>query len=82
MAVQWMKIEDGWKSEAKRIFRAEMTRRGITYDRLVELLKENGIGDSVPNLKNRVSRGKFDFTFVLKCMHAMGCKTLTLDVDE
>ncbi len=73
-----MKTEDEWKAEAKRIFRAEMTRRGVTYDRLAELLHEIGVEETVPNLKNKVSRGKFDFTFVLKCMAAIGCRTLHL----
>lgn len=73
-----MRSEEEWKSEAKRIFRAEMTRRGVTYERLVESLCAIGVEESVPNLKNKVSRGKFDFTFVLKCMEAIGCKTLKL----
>ena len=76
-----MKTEEEWKAEAKRIVRAEMTRRGVTYERLVALLKELGIDESVPNLKNKVSRGKFDFTLVLKCMVAMGVKKLTVVIE-
>jgi Domain of unknown function (DUF6471) len=76
-----MKTEDDWKTEAKRIFRTEMTRRGVTYDRLVELLREIGVEESVPNIKNKISRGKFDFTFMLKCMEAIGCKTLNISCE-
>ena len=78
MTVFAMKSEEDWKNEAKRIFRAEMMRRGVTYERLVDLLRDIGVEESIPNLKNKVSRGKFDFTFVLKCMTAMQVRKIAI----
>ncbi len=40
----------------KRLFRAEMTRRGVTYEELSERLAAIGVNDTPVNLRNKVAR--------------------------
>jgi hypothetical protein len=37
-----MKTEAEWAEDTKRLLRAEMTRRGITYDELAERWRRSG----------------------------------------
>ena len=62
----------------KGILRAEMTRRAITYDKLTEILKEQGVNDTAVNIRNKVARGGFSAAFFLQCLTAIGCKSLQL----
>src|SRR5438094_710549 len=54
-----VKSEDEWADDVKRLLRAEMTRRGVTYDDLAEKLAEIGVIDSSVNIRNKVARGRF-----------------------
>jgi hypothetical protein len=38
-----------------------------------------GVDDNEPNLRNKVSRGKFTVGFLLQCMTAMGVHAIRLD---
>lgn len=76
-----MKSQTEWAADAKRLLRAEMTRRGISYEALAEKLATLGVDDSVVNLRNKVARGKFSAVFLLQCLEAMGCRTLRLNED-
>jgi 3-mercaptopyruvate sulfurtransferase SseA len=64
--------EVDWDSEAKHILKAELARGGMTYKTLVKRLEAMGIDDSETAIANRISRGKFPFTFFLQCMRAIG----------
>lgn len=76
-----MKTEDEWAEDAKRLLRAEMTRRGVTYDGLAEKLAELGISDTAVNIRNKVARGKFSAAFLLQCLAAIGARHLRLSED-
>jgi hypothetical protein len=76
-----MKTEDDWADDVKRLLRAEMTRRGVTYDQLADRLARIGINDSSVNIRNRVARGKFTATFLVQCLTAMGVRSLRLSED-
>ena len=73
-----MRTEDEWADDVKRLLRAEMTRRGITYDQLADRLAEIGVSDSSVNIRNKVARGKFTATFLIQCLTAMGARSLRL----
>jgi Domain of unknown function (DUF6471) len=77
-----MKTEDEWAEDVKRLLRAEMARRGITYDELAEKLAAIGVRDSPVNLRNKVSRGRFAATFLVQCLVAMGAHSLWLDSER
>jgi len=77
-----MRSEAEWAEDVKRLLRAEMARRGITYDQLAEKLAVIGIEDSSVNIRNKVARGKFTATFLVQCLTAMGARSLRLGEAE
>ena len=60
-----------WEVEAKRILKSELARHGMTYKGLVARLEALGVQDEEKAIANRISRGKFPFTFFLQCMRAL-----------
>jgi hypothetical protein len=73
-----MKSDDQWVNLVKGILRAEMTRRGVTYEGLSERLAELGVKDTAVNIRNKVARGGFSATFFVQCLAALGCQTVRL----
>ncbi|MFT6273674.1 MAG: hypothetical protein ACJA0F_002530, partial [Dinoroseobacter sp.] len=49
-----MPDQSEWETKASRILKAELKFKGVSYAQLVEL-----IGDKEPNVRNKLSRGKF-----------------------
>jgi hypothetical protein len=79
-AIEEMAMPDAdFEARAKGLLRAEMTRRGLTYQQLVEALAKIGVDEDEHNLRNKVARGKFTAAFFLQCMRAMGCQTVRLE---
>ena len=76
-----MKTEDDWADDVKRLLRAEMTRRGVTYDQLAEKLAAIGVNDSSVNIRNKVARGRFSATFLIQCLTAIGARSLRISED-
>jgi hypothetical protein len=76
-----MKTEGEWADDVKRMLRAEMTRRGITYDQLAEKLAAIGVDDSAVNIRNKVARGRFSATFLIQCLAAIGARSLRISKD-
>jgi hypothetical protein len=76
-----MKTENEWADDVKRLLRAEMTRRGVTYEELSERLAAIGISDTPVNLRNKVARGKFSAVFLVQVLAAMGARSLRISED-
>jgi hypothetical protein len=76
-----MRTEDEWADDVKRMLRAEMTRRGITYDQLAEKLAAIGVNDTAVNIRNKVARGRFSATFLVQCLTAIGARSLRIGDD-
>jgi hypothetical protein len=76
-----MKTEAEWAEDTKRLLRAEMTRRGLTYEELAERLAVIGVTDTAVNLRNKVARGRFSATFLVQCLTAIGARALRLSED-
>lgn len=74
-----MKSDDEWVNLVKGILRAEMTRRGMTYEQLAEKLAELGVKDTAVNIRNKVSRGGFSAVFFVQALRAIGCRSVTID---
>jgi len=74
-----MKTEEEWADEVKRILRAEMTRRGITYDQLQKKLEAIGVRETSVNLRNKVARGKFTAAFLVQCLSAIECNEISIN---
>ena len=69
-----------WENEARRIVKAELARRGMTYERLAKRLKTIGINETERSIANKMSRGTFTFIFFLQCMSAIGNTKVSFDV--
>ena len=73
-----MSTEDEYGERAKRLLRAEMVRRGVSYESLSERLGSAGMPDTPVNLRNKVSRGKFTAAFFLAACEVMGADVIRL----
>lgn len=67
-----------WDSKAANLLKAELKRKGVTYAQLVEKLEGIGICEKEVNIRNKLSRGKFSAAFLLQCLAAIGCTSLSL----
>ena len=74
-----MSADDEFAEKAKRLLRAEMVKRGVTYEQLSEKLRELGVEDTAVNIRNKVARGKFMAAFLLQCLQAIGVQVLRLE---
>tara|TARA_R110002094_G_C4892808_1_gene209846 strand:+ start:239 stop:445 length:207 start_codon:yes stop_codon:yes gene_type:complete len=68
-----MPDQSDWEAKAANILKAELKRQGVTYAQLAEL-----IGDKEPNVRNKLSRGKFSAAYMLECMAAIGVSEVRL----
>lgn len=71
--------EKEWEDKVKGLLKAELARKGITYAQLVGKLADIGVMDSEPNIRNKISRGKFTAVFLIQCLQAIGVSSLHLD---
>lgn len=71
-----------WENEARRIVRAELVRRGITYERLANRLQAMGVQETERAIANKMSRGTFSFVFVLQCLAAIGAGSVSFELSE
>ncbi len=74
-----MKNEAEWSAQAKGLLKAELKRRGITYQELSSRLAALGVTETPENIANKISRGKFTVVFLLQCLEAVGCHSLRLE---
>jgi len=68
-----MPDQSDWEAKAANILKAELKRQGVTYAQLAEL-----IGDKEPNVRNKLSRGKFSAAFFLQSLGAVHVNTIRL----
>ncbi|MBB4096973.1 DUF6471 domain-containing protein [Sphingomonas kyeonggiensis] len=65
----------------KSLLKSELVRRNVTYADLAEKLAAIGVKENEPNIRNKISRGKFTAVFLLQCMDAIGASSLRLSDD-
>ena len=73
------KTDREWEEGVKSLLKAELKRRNVTYAQLVGKLADIGVVDSEPNIRNKLSRGKFTAVFLIQCLEAIGSTSLRLD---
>jgi hypothetical protein len=71
--------EKEWEDRVKGMLKAELKRRGVTYAELVGKLADIGVMDTEPNIRNKISRGKFTAVFLLQCLTAIGARNLSIE---
>lgn len=67
-----------WEAKVKGLLKGELKRRNVSYGQLVEKLAAVGVVDSEPNIRNKLSRGKFTAVFLIQCLEAIGASSLRL----
>lgn len=70
--------EKEWEDKVKGMLKAELSRKGITYAQLAGKLADIGVMDSEPNIRNKISRGKFTAVFLIQCLEAIDVKSVQL----
>lgn len=73
-----MVVDLQWENKVKGLLKAELKRRNVTYQELVEKLAVLGVMESPENIANKISRGKFTAVFLMQCLEAIDCQTLRL----
>lgn len=58
--------------------KGELKREGLSYADLPDKLADISIMDSEPNIRNKLSRGKFTAVFLVQCLEAIGATSLRL----
>ena len=67
-----------WEDQVKGLVKAELKRRNISYADLAGKLADIAVMDSEPNIRNKLSRGKFTAVFLVQCLEAIGAQELRL----
>ena len=67
-----------WEAKVKGLLKGELKKRNVTYAQLVEKLKDIGVNDTEPNIRNKLARGKFTAVFLIQCLEAIGASSLRL----
>jgi len=67
-----------WEAKVKGLLKAELKRRNVSYNQLVEKLAEIGVKETEPNIRNKLARGKFTAVFLVQCLTAIGASDLRL----
>jgi hypothetical protein len=68
-----MPDQNEWETKAANILKAELKLKGVSYAQLAEL-----ISDKEPNVRNKLSRGKFSAAYFIQCLTAIGTASLSL----
>lgn len=72
-------MEKEWSKQATNMIKAELSRKGITYDQLQEKMAALGIDETANAINVKINRGTFSFVFFMQVMKAIGAKTLRLE---
>jgi Domain of unknown function (DUF6471) len=70
--------DTAWEAKVKGLLKGELKRRNVSYGQLVDKLAAIGVVDSEPNIRNKLSRGKFTAVFLIQCLEAIGASSLRL----
>ncbi len=65
--------QSDWETKAANTLKAELKRHGVTYAQLAEM-----IGDKEPNVRNKLSRGKFSAAYLFECLSAIGSNEIKI----
>lgn len=71
--------ETEWERLISGVLKAELKLQGLSYADLSEKLAAIGVEEKVPNIRNKLSRGRFSAVFLAQCLTAIGSKRLKLD---
>ncbi|MFT5785194.1 MAG: hypothetical protein ACI9KK_000540 [Ascidiaceihabitans sp.] len=64
-----MPEQNEWETKVANILKSELKLKGVSYAQLAEL-----IDDKEPNVRNKLSRGKFSAAFFIQSLEVIGSK--------
>lgn len=64
--------QEEWESRAKGLLKAEIKKRNMNYQQVVEALEGIGVQESERNFRNKIGRGKFTAVFMIQVLEAIG----------
>jgi len=73
-----LKNMNNWEIIARNFLQVELKKQGLKYKDLKTKLASIGIEQSVTNIKTKINRGRFQFTFLMQCMKAIGIEKIDL----
>lgn len=68
-----------WRNKTKGILKAELKKKGYSYQDLSLQLGALGVNEDRRNIANKLCRGTFTAVFFIQCLIAIGCTTIRLD---
>ena len=71
--------EKEWEDRVKGLLKGELKRRGVTYAELIGKLADIGVHETEPNIRNKISRGKFTAVFLFQCLAAIGVRSMVVE---
>ena len=71
--------EEHWSERAKRLIKAELKRRDVTYEELADKLADGGFAETKASIANKISRGTFSAAFLLASLKAIGCQNIRVE---
>lgn len=74
-----MQDEINWEETARNLLKAELKKRGISYEVLKNRLGEIGINKTANSINLTINKGKFSFVFFLQCAIAIGLSRIELN---
>jgi Domain of unknown function (DUF6471) len=74
----FLMVDTQWEAKVKGLLKGELKRGNVSYVQLIERLAAIGVVDSEPNVRNKLSRGKFTAVFLVQCLEAIGANSLRL----
>lgn len=72
------KTEAEWEARASAFLKAELRKAGVTYTELVKRMKKHGFKETEASITNKLKRGKFNATFFLAALVAIGLEAVKL----
>ena len=70
-----------WNVESRRRLKVELARKEIGTSDLVARLRAIGVAESEENIRAKVKRGMFPFSFFLQCMAAIETSKVSVKVE-
>ncbi len=67
-----------WEEETKGLLKAELARNCISHQELADRLSRIGVKATKASVDNKLSRGTFSAIFLLQCLRAIGCNSLSV----
>jgi len=71
-------VESETKGWVRSLIRSEMSKRGLTFKDLAQLLTVEGLGENEGNLRSKVSRGEMSASLLLATLYVLQCSAVNI----